>query len=122
MIEESTGLSVCFPVLAIGESMDEKEIRVSGSLATHYAPAATVVLDRTPSPGEGFIAKAGVVAGYGIIRLASPQNDEEFAQVLYAALRAADEIGLKTVVVAQPLGNGIAVAIRDRLKRASNSP
>jgi L-threonylcarbamoyladenylate synthase len=36
-------------------------------------------------------------------------------------LRAADEQGLATVVVAQPAGEGIAVAIRDRLKRASNS-
>lgn len=36
--------------------------------------------------------------------------------VLYAALRAADEQGLKTVVVAQPAGDGIAIAIRDRLK------
>jgi L-threonylcarbamoyladenylate synthase len=38
---------------------------------------------------------------------------------LYSALRAADEQGLATVVVAQPQGDGIAVAIRDRLKRAA---
>ena len=40
-------------------------------------------------------------------------------RVLYSALRAADEQGLETVVVAQPMGDGIAVAIRDRLKRAA---
>jgi L-threonylcarbamoyladenylate synthase len=34
-------------------------------------------------------------------------------------LRAADQLGLETVVVAQPTGDGIAVAIRDRLKRAA---
>jgi L-threonylcarbamoyladenylate synthase len=34
-------------------------------------------------------------------------------------LRAADEQGLETVVVTQPVGDGIAVAIRDRLKRAA---
>jgi L-threonylcarbamoyladenylate synthase len=51
--------------------------------------------------------------------LAVPKNDEEFARVLYAALRAADEQGLQTVVVAQPSGDGIAIAIRDRLKRAA---
>jgi L-threonylcarbamoyladenylate synthase len=38
---------------------------------------------------------------------------------LYSALRAADEQGLAEVVVMQPIGIGIAVAIRDRLKRAA---
>jgi L-threonylcarbamoyladenylate synthase len=38
---------------------------------------------------------------------------------LYSALRAADEQDLAVVVVAQPEGEGIAVAIRDRLKRAA---
>jgi phosphoribosyl-ATP pyrophosphohydrolase len=47
------------------------------------------------------------------------ESDEDLARVLYAALRAADEQRLKCVVVAQPAGDGIAVAIRDRLKRAA---
>jgi L-threonylcarbamoyladenylate synthase len=55
------------------------------------------------------------------VRLASPKTHEEFARVLYAALRAADEKGLQAVVVAQPQGDGIAIAIRDRLKRAAHS-
>jgi L-threonylcarbamoyladenylate synthase len=99
--------------------MDSNAIRVSGSLEAHYAPAATVVLDQSPVAGQGFIAMADVVAGEGVVRLASPKTDEEFARVLYAALRAADEQGLETVVVAQPSGDGIAIAIRDRLKRAA---
>ena len=57
----------------------------------------------------------------GVVRLAAPKTHDEFARVLYAALRAADEKGLKTVVVAQPQGDGIAIAIRDRLKRAAHS-
>ena len=80
---------------------------------------ATVVLDQPPSPGQGFIALADIQTPEGVIRLASPGSDDEFAQVLYASLRAADEKGLKAVVVAQPAGEGIAVAIRDRLKRAA---
>ena len=114
MIQECTGLEVI-------EVVEESAIRVSGSLESHYAPEATVVLDRAPMPGEGFIAKEGVMAGAGVIRLASPQNDEDFAWVLYAALRAADEQGLATVVVEQPTGDGIAIAIRDRLKRAAHT-
>jgi L-threonylcarbamoyladenylate synthase len=62
---------------------------------------------------------AEIVADEGVVRLAAPKTQEEFARVLYSALRAADEQGLGTVVVAQPLGDGIAVAIRDRLKRAA---
>jgi L-threonylcarbamoyladenylate synthase len=113
MIEQSTGLTV------VG-SVEEPEIRVSGSLDSHYAPEATVVLDQSPTAGQGFIAMADVVAAEGVMRLAAPRTHEEFAQVLYAALRAADEQGLKTVVVQQPVGDGIAIAIRDRLKRAAH--
>jgi len=71
-------------------------------------------------PGQGFIALASIQTPPGVIRLASPADDEEFAQVLYAALRAADAQGLREVVVTQPIGIGIAVAIRDRLARAAN--
>jgi L-threonylcarbamoyladenylate synthase len=38
---------------------------------------------------------------------------------LYSALRKADELGLIEVVVEQPQGDGLAIAIRDRLMRAS---
>jgi L-threonylcarbamoyladenylate synthase len=113
MITESTGLAVVGVV-------EESSIRVSGSLEAHYAPAATVVLDQSPVAGQGFIAMADVLADEGVVRLAAPKNDEEFARVLYSALRAADEQGLETVVVTQPQGDGIAVAIRDRLRRAAN--
>jgi L-threonylcarbamoyladenylate synthase len=118
MITDSTGLEVA------GQStdaaaVDSNTIRVSGSLEAHYAPAATVVLDQSPVAGQGFIAMADVVASEGVVRLAAPKTHEEYARVLYSALRAADEQGLATVVVAQPAGDGIAVAIRDRLKRAA---
>jgi L-threonylcarbamoyladenylate synthase len=112
MIAESTGLEVVGVV-------EESAIRVSGSLEAHYAPAATVVLDQPPVIGQGFIAMADVVAGEGVVRLAAPKTHEEFARVLYSALRAADEKGLSEVVVIQPSGVGLAIAIRDRLKRAS---
>ena len=82
---------------------------------------ATVVLDQSPVAGQGFIAMADVATPDGVVRLAAPKSDVEFARVLYAALRAADEQGLSSVVVAQPQGEGIAIAIRDRLKRAAHS-
>ena len=129
MIEHSTGLPVggkfgCIDEDLLGisinrEAVDTQVIRVSGSLEAHYAPVATVVLDQFPVPGQGFIAMADVATPDGVVRLAAPKNDDEFARVLYVALRAADEFGLKSIVVSQPVGDGIAVAIRDRLKRAA---
>ena len=114
MIEESTGIE------AVG-AVESSDIRVSGSLESHYAPVATVVLDQSPVAGQGFIAMADVATPDGVVRLAVPKTHEEFARILYAALRAADEKGLQTVVVTQPQGDGIAIAIRDRLKRATHS-
>jgi L-threonylcarbamoyladenylate synthase len=118
MIAQCTGLDVVGSVDAV---VDSAVIRVSGSLDSHYAPMATVVLDQTPLAGQGFIAMADVVAPDGVVRLAAPTTHDDFARVLYAALRSADEQGLATVVVQQPQGDGIAVAIRDRLKRAAHS-
>ena len=112
MIAESTGLEVVGVV-------EESAIRVSGSLEAHYAPVAKVLLCENPTAGQGFIAHANIQTPEGVIRLASPGSDEEFARILYSALRAADEQGLAEVVVTQPIGIGIAVAVRDRLKRAA---
>ena len=110
MIEECTGLKV---------TGSDKEIRVSGSLENHYAPVAKVYLLQTPLPGQGFIAHSDIQTPEGVIRLASPDNDEEFAHILYSALREADGQNLSEVVVIPPTGVGIGVAIRDRLGRAA---
>ena len=113
MIKESTGMTPQIP------TDTKEEIRVSGSLEKHYAPAAQVILDITPTTGQGFIALKELVTPEGVIRLAAPTNTDEFARDLYAALRKADELGLAQVVVTQPQGDGLAIAIRDRLERAS---
>jgi L-threonylcarbamoyladenylate synthase len=110
MITEVTGL-------ALADSISD--IRVSGSLENHYSPAAQVILDATPISGDGFIALSNVPTPADVVRLASPSNNEEFARVLYAALRSADERSLTRVVVNQPAGDDVAIAIRDRLLRAS---
>ncbi len=114
MIKESTGLNELAPA-----TQSESTLRVSGSLEKHYAPAAKVLLDQTPVAGQGFIAPSRRVTPTGVTRLAAPKNSNEFARDLYAALRKADELGLSEVVIEQPQGDGIEVAIRDRLQRAS---
>ena len=115
MIKESTGLSA----IMTRSSEESENIRVSGSLEKHYAPAAKVLLDQSPVAGQGFIAPSRRVTPTGVTRLAAPKNADEFARDLYTALRKADELGLQEVVVEQPQGDGIAIAIRDRLSRAA---
>jgi L-threonylcarbamoyladenylate synthase len=111
MIQECTGLKT---------AQIDKEIRFSGSLENHYAPVAKVLLCETAITGQGLIALKSIETPEGVFRLASPENDEEFAHILYSALREADARGLAEVVVVQPIGIGVAVAIRDRLARAAN--
>ena len=110
MIESTTGLQL---------EDREDEIRVSGSLEQHYAPLAQIVLDGHPRPGDGYIALKSYPTPEGAIRLVAPTDNEDFARLLYGALREADSQEIDVVVVVQPEGADIAIAIRDRLKRAS---
>ncbi len=110
MIERSTGLRV---------KDADTSIRVSGSLDSHYAPRAKVVLNEQPLPGDGLIALSSVATEEGVVRLAAPETSADYARQLYAALRKADELGLARVVAITPEGDDIALAIVDRLKRAS---
>ena len=110
MIETVTGLKVV---------KREDQIRVSGSLEHHYAPSAHVILDGDAEIGDGFIALHNVATPEGAIRLASPLNNEDFARQIYQALREADAQSIERVIVVQPEGEDIAIAIRDRLGRAA---
>ncbi len=116
MIESATGLTV-----------DESTsmVRASGTLEQHYSPRAKVFLLDSENPvvaciaGVGFLALDTFPTPDGAIRLAQPRNNEEYARVLYDALREGDRKNLPAIYVVPPSGTGVAVAIRDRLKRAS---
>jgi L-threonylcarbamoyladenylate synthase len=110
MIEQSTGLQV---------SNEQSEIRVSGSLESHYSPNAKLVLNDEAHDGDGFIALNAHETPAGAIRLCAPETTEEYAQQLYAALRRADELNLNRVVAITPTGDELSLAIADRLLRAS---
>jgi L-threonylcarbamoyladenylate synthase len=98
-----------------------KKIKASGLLKSHYAPMASVFLIGNPGENDGFIALSNIPTPRGAIRLAMPKNDIEYAHQLYNALRLADQKELQKVFVVPPLGDGIAIAIRDRLFKASES-
>ncbi|CAB4692641.1 unannotated protein [freshwater metagenome] len=116
MIEKTTGLKI---------ESSKSQTRASGLLDAHYAPKAKVFLLDPINPvvaciaGVGFIAAANHPTPDGAIRLAAPISDDEYASGLYEALREGDRKNLPAIYVIPPAGDGVAIAIRDRLQRAA---
>jgi L-threonylcarbamoyladenylate synthase len=105
--------------LPSGNNISGSDVKSSGLLISHYSPVAEVILDGKTSPEDGFFAMAEIQTPVGAIRLGSPATIEEYAKNLYSALRLADQKGLKRISVIQPSGDGLAIAIRDRLSKAA---
>jgi len=101
------------------DNISGSKVKTSGLLISHYSPAAEVVLDGKTSPEDGFFAMAEIQTPTGAIRLGAPVTIEEYARILYSVLRLADQKGLKRISIIQPSGNGLAIAIRDRLGKAA---
>jgi len=119
MIKEVSKLIVSDSTKNNSNDLKQENIRVSGSLENHYAPNAKVFLDLLPVRGSGFIALSEIDTPDGVTRLAAPKTIEEFARILYSALRAGDHQNLDSIYIAQPTGEGLAIAIRDRLSRSA---
>jgi L-threonylcarbamoyladenylate synthase len=115
MIEDTLSITID-PNTSNSESV---QIKVAGLLESHYAPNAKVFLTGLPSLGDGFIALNSFTTPTGAVRIAAPKTNEEYAQVLYEAFRLADFKGIGRVFVIPPTGNGIAVAINDRLTKSA---
>ena len=94
--------------------------KFSGSFDKHYSPLAEVILDVEPSGSEGYIALSTIPTPINVVRLSAPKDIQDFARSLYSSLRKADQSGIGRIVVAQPKGEGLAEAIRDRLAKAAN--
>ena len=113
MIKDATGLDV--------GSENILKTKASGLLESHYSPSAKVILDQTPKAGDGFVALSDIKTPEGVIRLASPKNNIEYAKQIYQALRDADEKNIAKVFINLPKGDDIAMAIRDRMQKAANT-
>jgi L-threonylcarbamoyladenylate synthase len=116
MISDLIGVQVNHIITSSNKLM----IKAPGLLKSHYAPKAKVFLSTTPNPGDGFIALADIHTPSGAIRLASPKNNKEYAQLLYQALRLADTKQLPNVSVIPPTGDDLAIAICDRLEKCAH--
>ena len=100
------------------------DVRAPGTLASHYAPAARVTIIAAADASEvqppaGLLALASVPTPPGVVRLSAPETVDDYARVLYAALREADALHLPSVVAIAPSPEGIGAAVIDRLTRAA---
>jgi L-threonylcarbamoyladenylate synthase len=92
--------------------------RAPGMLASHYAPHARVTLVPTHAAAEEAVASAR--ARGDSADLLDPGPDLlAYARGLYGWLRDADERGLDELVVVEPDGRGLGLAVLDRLHKAA---
>ena len=115
MIENTLGLTIDL----ITSNSESIQIKAAGLLESHYAPKAKVFLTGLPAVGDGFIALDSFATPAGVVRIAAPKTNEEYAHILYEAFRLADSRGLSRVFVIPPTGRGIALAINDRLSKSA---
>ena len=101
--------------LTLSENIGES--RAPGMLLSHYSPMATVVLTENHSAA---LSRAQKLEASGFsVTVIYEQNETILARELYQHLRTADVKGFSHVVVVQPQGEGLSMAIRDRLLKAS---
>ena len=97
----------------------ESEVKFSGSFEKHYAPKCKIYLEKQKIDGGAFLAMGSIETPTGMERIGAPITVQEFARTLYSVFRLADQKGFASLVVDSPKGDGIAVAIRERLLKAS---
>lgn len=106
-------------------------VRVSGSLASHYAPRVGVVLVEPSEAVEraeslrlqglqvGVLGPARLALPRDFVRFDIPEDAAGVARLLYLRLREADMAGLDVLVACLPPAQGLGLAVRDRLARAA---
>jgi len=114
MISDLLGIQI-----EVSTKVASNQIKAPGLLESHYSPRAKVYLSGTPAFGDGLIALSKFFTPPGVIRLISPATNEEYARTLYQGLRLADSKKLEKIFVIKPTGDDIALAICDRLQKAS---
>jgi L-threonylcarbamoyladenylate synthase len=93
------------------------QVEAPGQLASHYAPSKPLRLAATSAAPDEFLIGFGQVRGN--VSLSESGDPVEAAARLFDLLHQADAAPQPRIAVAPIPGDGIAAAIRDRLKRAS---
>lgn len=107
-------------------------VRAPGTLKSHYAPEATVLLvdrDELASRAASVLEAGQRVAVLAtdplpslpddVLVLDAPRDVEEYARVLYARLRDADRLAVDVVLAVAPPKAGVGAVVGDRLRRAA---
>ncbi|MDB5094198.1 MAG: translation factor Sua5 [Candidatus Eremiobacteraeota bacterium] len=92
-------------------------VRAPGTLASHYAPRARIVL--VEETAREAAARTRAERGERVALLTLPADAARAAKALYATLRALDAEGYDTIVATLPPDTEANAAVRDRLTRAS---
>lgn len=109
---------------------DAESPRASGTLASHYAPAAPVrLLSRAelrrrlaaagPGPVVGVYSRFVPEAGPGWLHRAMPDDAAAVAHELFSVLREFDAAGVSAIWVERPPPDPQWDGVRDRLQRAA---
>jgi L-threonylcarbamoyladenylate synthase len=93
------------------------EVEAPGMLASHYAPQKPLRLDATEAREGEFLIGYGPIAGQ--VSLSERGDPVEAAALLFDLLHRADAAPEPRIAVAPVPGEGLAAAIRDRLRRAA---
>ena len=92
-------------------------IEAPGQLASHYAPSKPLRLEATEARDDEFLIGFGAVAGDAT--LSASGDPIEAATRLFDLLHQADAASQLRIAIAPVPGDGLAAAIRDRLRRAA---
>jgi L-threonylcarbamoyladenylate synthase len=92
-------------------------IEAPGMMPSHYAPAKPLRLDALDAAADEFLIGFGPIAGD--VSLSSRGDVVEAAAHLFDLLHQADASPRPRIAIAPIGGDGLAAAIRDRLKRAA---
>jgi L-threonylcarbamoyladenylate synthase len=105
----------------VGAALEHRttgDIAAPGTLPSHYAPHARLVL--TSATDVDARMEELRSRGHRVALLGAPADNEEYARVLYARLRDADATGADVIVAVEPDDDGgFGAAVRDRLGRAA---
>ncbi|MCA9197225.1 MAG: threonylcarbamoyl-AMP synthase [Planctomycetales bacterium] len=106
------------------EVCQRTEIRVSGSLESHYAPRKpTSLVEQPPDDTDanlGVIAFIPAPTSFAGQWLQMPEDAQHYAQSLYNALRQLDASSVERIVVQRVPDGDEWLAVRDRLQRATS--
>ncbi len=93
--------------------------RAPGMLESHYAPSCVVEIVETPQAAQ---SRAQDLRNDSLkVEVLDFSHDlNAYAKHLYEFLRSADRAGCDVVVAVMPVAEGLGIAIRDRLYKASS--